>query len=76
MIGVECTFAKNGRCHIKRVQIDEQWHTVEQGRQWLDQQGRHVLVLIPGRPVQEIVLKPDTLTWELVNGRSDIQICI
>lgn len=74
MIGVECTFVPDGRCYIKRIQIDEQWQPVEQGRQWLDQQGRHVLVRILERPVQEIVLRPDTLTWELVNGRSESQI--
>ncbi|MBE2220442.1 MAG: hypothetical protein IAF02_02825 [Anaerolineae bacterium] len=74
MIGVECTFAQNGRCHIKRIQIKDDWVPVEQGRQWVDRQGRHVLVRVPGQPVQEILLKPDTLTWELVNGRSDIQI--
>jgi hypothetical protein len=74
MIGVECTFDKNSRCQVKRIQIDEQWQPVEQGRQWVDRQGRHVLVRVPGQPVQEIILKPDTLTWVLKNGRSDIQI--
>jgi hypothetical protein len=75
MIGVECKFTQDGRCHIKRIQINENWLPVEQGRQqWVDRQGRHVLVRLLGQPVQEIVLKPDTLTWVLVNGRSDIQI--
>ena len=74
MIGVECTFSKDGRCRVRRIQIDDNWVSVEQGRQWVDRQGRHVLVRIPGQPVQEILLKPDTLTWELVNGRSDIQM--
>ena len=74
MIGVECTFGKDGRCHIRRIQINDKWVSVEQGRQWVDRQGRHVLVRIPGRPVQEIMLRSDTLTWELGNGRSDVQI--
>ena len=74
MIGVECEFAKDGRCHIKRIQINENWVPVEQGRQWVDRQGRHVLVRILGQPVQEIVLKPDTLTWQVVNGRTNIQM--
>jgi hypothetical protein len=74
MIGVECTFAKDGRCRIKRIQIDKNWVSVEQGRQWVDRQGRHVLVRVSGQPVQEILLKPDTLTWLVVNGRSNIQM--
>jgi hypothetical protein len=73
MIGVECTFGSNGRCQVRRIEVDGQWFPVEQGRQWVDRQGRHVLVRIPGRPVQEIILRPDTLTWVLENGRSDIQ---
>lgn len=74
MIGVECIFAKDGRCRVTRIQIDDNWVSVEQGRQWVDRQGRHVLVRVPGQPVQEILLKPDTLTWGVVNGRSDIQL--
>ncbi|MCZ7673497.1 MAG: hypothetical protein M5U34_43450 [Chloroflexi bacterium] len=74
MIGVECLFSNDGRCQVRRIEIEGQWFPVEQGRQWLDQQGRHVLVRIPGRPVQEIVLRPDTLTWMVINGRSDVQL--
>ncbi len=74
MIGVECTFEKNGRCRVRRIQIKDNWVVVEQGRQWVDRQGRHVLVRVPGQPVQEILLKPETMTWELVNGRSPIQL--
>jgi hypothetical protein len=74
MIGVECVFAGNGRCQIKRIEIEGRWQVVEQGRQWVDRQGRHVLVRLPGRPVQELVLRPDTLTWEFGNGRADVQM--
>lgn len=69
MIGVDCIFEKNGRCHINRVQINDNWVSVEQGRQWVDRQGRHVLVRLPGQPVQEILLRPDRMRWEMVNGR-------
>lgn len=74
MIGVECTFGKDGRCRVRRIQIDDNWISMEQGRQWVDRQGRHVLVRMPGQPVQEILLSPETMTWKLVNGRSDIQM--
>jgi len=74
MIGVEATFAKDGRCRIRRIQIDDNWVSVEQGRQWVDRQGRHVLVRRLGQSVQEILLSSETMTWQLVNGRSDIQM--
>jgi hypothetical protein len=74
VIGVDCVFKRDGRCQIKRIEVDGRWRVVEQGRQWVDRQGRHVLVRLPGRPVQELVLKRDTLTWEMGNGRAEAQI--
>jgi hypothetical protein len=71
-IGVECVFGADGRVQIRRITISGQWLTVEQGRQWQDQTGRHVLVMPPGQPVMEVVLRADTLTWEWKNGRSPI----
>ncbi|HEX6383635.1 MAG TPA: hypothetical protein VF177_03095, partial [Anaerolineae bacterium] len=58
-VGVECTFAANGTVRVKRLQLGEQWQPVEQGRQWLDQHGRHVLVMLPNNQVRQIVLRPD-----------------
>ena len=31
----------------------------------------HVLVRVPGRPVQEILLRSETMRWEVRNGRFD-----
>ena len=73
-VSVECTFAADGRVQVRRVEVDGRWLTVEQGRQWLDQTGRHVLVMVPGRPVKELVLRPESLTWELVNGHNSIHL--
>ena len=64
-VGVACTFAANGTVQVRRVQIGEQWHSVEQGRQWLDQHGRHVLIMLSNKEVCHIVLRPDTMTWEM-----------
>lgn len=64
-IGVDCSFAGNGTVRVQRVQVDGVWLGVEQGRQWLDINGRHVLVMLPGQQAREIVLRPDTLTWEM-----------
>ena len=64
-IGVDCRFMNNGRVQVQRLQVDNRWITIEQGRQWVDQQGRHVLIMMPDRQVQEILLRPDTMTWFL-----------
>jgi hypothetical protein len=62
---VEATIGRNGRVWIKRVKLNDVWHVVEQGRQWQDEQGRHVLIMVAGDPVQEILLSNTTLRWEL-----------
>ena len=73
-VGVDCVFSLNGSVRVRRVQINGKWQSVGQGRQWLDQYGRHVLVMNSGNEVREIILRPDTLTWELKPGRSDVKI--
>ncbi len=65
-VGVDCLFEKDGSLRVRRVQLDDQWLQVEQGRQWHDENGRHVLIQIPGGAVQEILLSPHALQWELV----------
>ena len=65
MIGVECRFLSEGRVEGQRIQIDGRWLTVEQGRQWVDRGGRHVLIMAPGMAAQELTLLPDTMTWQM-----------
>ena len=64
-IGVDCQFEANGTIRVRRIFLDGRWLPVSQGRQWSDQLGRHVLVMLPEGPAQEIRLRPDTMTWEL-----------
>lgn len=66
-IGVECKFETDGTVRIYRVRLEQSWISVEQGRQWVDQIGRHVLIMLPDEGVQEIHLRPDTLTWQLTS---------
>ena len=73
-IAVESTVEKNGRVRIRRIKIDERWLAVEQGRQWVDEIGRHVLIIVPGGNVQEILLSSHSLNWELVSKRGSAQI--
>lgn len=73
-IGVDFSISEEGIVKVKRVKKGESWVAVQQGRQWQDRNGRHVLVMLPNQEVWEIALRPDTLIWEKVPGRSDIKI--
>ena len=67
-IEVDCVFVADGTVRVRRIAVDGTWEPVEQGRQWLDDAGRHVLVMLHGREVREIVLDPATLTWQMQEG--------
>lgn len=71
-VGVDCVFGADGRLRIRRIEENGRWQAVEQGRQWQGEQGRHVLIMLPGGLVRELLLRGDSLTWEVVgeNGRS------
>lgn len=73
-IGVDCTFNIDGQVRVRRIQVDDRWHVVDPGRQWLDEAGRHVLIMIPGGRVFEILLSFKTLTWSLVSVRAKTNI--
>jgi hypothetical protein len=62
-VAVEVVFAADGAVQIRQVQVDGQWLAVELGRQWVDDNGRHCLIMLPDNSVREIILQPDTLTW-------------
>lgn len=63
-VEVDCTFDANGGVRVRRIRLGRPWQPVEQGRQWADANGRHVLVMLNGI-VRELVLRADTLAWEL-----------
>jgi hypothetical protein len=63
-IEVDCTFDTDGWVRVRRVRLGRPWQPVEQGRQWTDADGRHVLVMLPGG-ARQLVLRADTLAWEL-----------
>ena len=66
IIPVECTFTAAGVVQVRRVFFEGQWQPATQGRQWVDEQGRHVLVMFGDRPAQRLWLRKDTLNWVLV----------
>lgn len=63
-VEVDCTFDEDGRVRVRRIRTGKPWQAVEQGRQWADADGRHVLIMLPGG-VRELLLRADTLAWEL-----------
>ncbi len=65
VIGVECRFEEDGGVVVHRVAHRGQWWPVEQGRQWVDPQGRHVLVILPSQEAAELLLEKETLRWLL-----------
>lgn len=68
-VGVDCRFAEDGSVRVQQVQINGRWQGVGQGRQWQDENGRHVLIMLPGEDVRELVLQAGTLTWAMVESR-------
>lgn len=68
-VGVDCRFGQDGVVQVKQVQVNGRWLPVGQGRQWVDENGRHVLIMLPGNTVRELVLQPGTLRWGLVAVR-------
>jgi hypothetical protein len=69
VIGVDCTFTADGTVRVRRIQLDGRWQPVGQGRQWLDSDGRHVLIMLPEQRVAEIVLNAENMVWELRDQR-------
>ena len=65
-IGVDCAFKADGSVRVRRVEIEGSWWSVGQGRQWVDGNGRHVLIMLPGHQVREIILRRDSMAWEMV----------
>ncbi len=65
-IGVDCRFTENGTVRVRRIKMGKSWIGVGQGRQWQDGNGRHLLIMLPSNISREIVLRPDTLIWELL----------
>ena len=63
-VEVDCTFSDDGRVRVRRIRLGRPWLPVEQGRQWADANGRHVLIMLPDG-ARELLLRADTLSWEL-----------
>lgn len=64
-IAVDCLFTEDGSVRVRRIKRHDTWIPVTQGRQWQNDAGRHVLIMLYGREVREIFLNAHSLVWEL-----------
>lgn len=67
---VKASFDQDGKVQV----LSFSWGGSElgvtaRGRTWMDDDGRHVLVMVSGERVFELVLRRSDLTWRVV-GRS------
>jgi hypothetical protein len=70
---VEAQFEADGAVRPRRFTWNGSWRDVSDvGRQWTDEAGRHVLVMVGGRETFELVLRQDSLTWWVVRAPGDI----
>ncbi len=72
-IGVDCRFAEDGTVRVFRINLDQTWISVDQGRQWVDRLGRHVLIMLPDNDAIEICLRSDTMTWQVSLAENQAQ---
>jgi len=71
---VDCVFAADGTVKVNRVNLGNGWRPASQGRQWLDQGGRHILIMLPGEAIYELILRSDTMLWEIARGRGEVRV--
>jgi hypothetical protein len=72
---VEARFDDDGAVHPGRFAWNRNWLDVSDvGRQWTDEAGRHVLVMVANRQTFELVLRYDSLTWWVVRAPDDAAV--
>jgi hypothetical protein len=69
---VETRFKVDGTVHPRRFTWGQRWLDVSDvGRQWLDVDGRHVLVMVAERRTFELLLEQASLAWRVVRAPDD-----
>lgn len=64
---VDARFEPDGRVRVRRFTWDRAWVTVTAvGRNWVAEDGRHLLVMGPGDRTFELLLRRSDLTWRLI----------
>jgi len=66
---VEAYFESDGAVRPRRFTWDQGWLNVSDvGRQWVKDDGRHVLVLTAGHDTFELLLERESLAWRVVRA--------
>lgn len=72
---VEVHFDIDGHIRPRRFSWNRNWLDVSDvGRQWMDSDGRHVLVMTGGRHTFELLLDAQDLAWRIVRAPDDITL--
>jgi len=76
MIGVACFFDEEGKIAVQRISMDNQWMVVSQGRQWVDEEGLHVLIMFADDQARELILESSSMNWklELLGGSEQVWV--
>ena len=70
---VEAGFEVDGTVRPRRFMLDQSWLNVSDvGRQWVQNEGRHVLVMVGGHQAFELLLRRASLTWWVVRGPDEV----
>ncbi len=65
-IGITVRFENSGRIEPLSFTLEGRVYPIEStGRNWKDEQGLHILVMVPGNRVSELVFSPSDLGWYL-----------
>lgn len=68
---VDCVFDEKGSVMIRSVRWEgRQLQVTDTGRTWTDDSGRHIMVIVPGPRVFELLFKPD-MTWWIIGANVD-----
>jgi hypothetical protein len=65
MVGVDCIFNEEGKITVRRIAKDKQWIDISQGRQWVDGEGLHVLIMLTDDKAHELILEKSSMNWIL-----------
>ncbi len=68
-VAVEASFKADGAVRPRRFTRGGAWLDVSDvGRQWVEADGRHVLVMAAGQQTFELLLERESLCWRVVRA--------
>jgi hypothetical protein len=70
---VEARFDSKGQARPRRFTWNGAWVDItDVGRQWVNSDGRHVLVMVGGRHTFELLLERESLAWRVVRAPEEL----